>query len=80
MQEVADKMSANQLADAQRRVREWMEPGLPCPATELPTHGLTSPDDWRKQAITLIEQFGRSGSMSVMAIYRQLTKAFLGMN
>jgi uncharacterized protein len=42
MQEVAHKMSASQLADAQRRVREWMEPGLPCPATELPTHGLTT--------------------------------------
>jgi TPR repeat protein len=42
MQEVAPKMSASQLADAQRRVREWMEPGLPCPATELPTHGLST--------------------------------------
>jgi TPR repeat protein len=42
MQEVAHKMSARQLVDAQRRVREWIEPGLPCPATELPTHGLTT--------------------------------------
>jgi TPR repeat protein len=37
MQEVAHKMSTSQLADAQRRVREWMEPGPPCPAIELPT-------------------------------------------
>jgi TPR repeat protein len=42
MQEVAHKMSASQLADAQRRVREWMEPDFPCPATELPMHGLTT--------------------------------------
>src|SRR5580704_11683726 len=42
MQEVAHNMSASQLADAQRRVRKWIEPGLPCPATELPTHGLTT--------------------------------------
>jgi TPR repeat protein len=42
MQEVAQKMSASQLVDAQRRVREWIEPGLPCPATEPPTHGLTT--------------------------------------
>jgi TPR repeat protein len=42
MQEVAHKMSASQLVDAQRRVREWMEPGLLCPATALPTQGLTT--------------------------------------
>jgi TPR repeat protein len=42
MQEVAHKMSASQLVDAERRVREWIEPSLPCPATELPTHGLTT--------------------------------------
>jgi hypothetical protein len=42
MQEVAHKMSASQLVDAQRRVREWIQPTLPCPATELPTHGLAT--------------------------------------
>jgi TPR repeat protein len=30
MQEVSRKMSASQLGDAQRRVREWMEPREPC--------------------------------------------------
>ena len=33
MQKVSDKMSASQIADAQRRVREWMAPGEPCPQT-----------------------------------------------
>jgi TPR repeat protein len=42
MQEVAHKMNASQLADAQRRVRAWMEPSSPCPATALPMHGLTT--------------------------------------
>ncbi len=44
MQEVAHKMNASQLADAQRRVRAWMERCPPCPATALPMHSLTTFD------------------------------------
>ena len=39
MRDVAQKMSTNQIADAQRRVRAWAKPGVPCPptaATSLP--------------------------------------------
>jgi TPR repeat protein len=43
MQELARKMSARQLADAQHRVEEWIEPRLACPVTEL----MIPPDDWR---------------------------------
>jgi TPR repeat protein len=38
MQEVGHKMNASQVADAQRRVRAWMKPGAPCPATAQPRH------------------------------------------
>jgi uncharacterized protein len=44
MQEVAHKMNASQLSDAQRRVRAWMEGRPPCPATALPKHSLTISD------------------------------------
>jgi TPR repeat protein len=39
MQDVAQKMNASQIADAQRRVRVWVTPRIPCPptaATPLP--------------------------------------------
>jgi hypothetical protein len=42
MQEVGHKMNASQVADAESRVRAWMEPGPPCPATALPMHSLTT--------------------------------------
>jgi hypothetical protein len=32
---VAQKMTASQIVDAQRRVRAWMEPFEPCPTTRL---------------------------------------------
>ena len=42
MQEVAHKMNASQLADAQRRVRAWTERRPPCPATALLMQSLTT--------------------------------------
>jgi len=42
MQEVAPKMNASQFADAQRRLRAWMERRPPCPATAQPMYSLTT--------------------------------------
>jgi len=39
MQDVAQQMNVDQIADAQRRVRSWLKPSAPCPptaATSLP--------------------------------------------
>jgi TPR repeat protein len=33
MRELSQKMNANEIADAQRRVRAWVKPSLPCPPT-----------------------------------------------
>jgi TPR repeat protein len=33
MQDVAQKMNVSQIADAQRRVRAWVKPSVPCPPT-----------------------------------------------
>ena len=46
MQDVAQKMNASQIADAQRRVRAWVNPGVPCPTTamaSLPESSATKP-------------------------------------
>jgi len=43
MQEVAHKMNASQLADAQRRVRAWMEPFVPCSPTAAASLPMSSP-------------------------------------
>jgi TPR repeat protein len=42
MEEIGRKMSADQIANAQRRAREWMEPQLPCPAAKLPVQSLAT--------------------------------------
>jgi len=42
MQQVAHKMNASQLADAQRRLRAWTERCPPCPGTALPMQSLVT--------------------------------------
>ena len=45
MRDVAQKMNTNEIADAQRRVRAWVKPGVPCPltaATSQPMPGDTT--------------------------------------
>ena len=49
MRDVAQKMNANQIADAQRRLRAWINSDVPCPPTEqrlfLRPAALHPPDD-----------------------------------
>jgi hypothetical protein len=45
MRDVAQKMNANQIADAQRRLRTWVNTGELCPSTAarpLPMHSDTT--------------------------------------
>ena len=57
MQEVAQKMNASQLADAQRRVRAWKKRFHLVPQQRrLCQASLHPPNEWRNQAIALFDR------------------------